>query len=129
MRWVTEQYIGNTSVHWSVTHEDDKGQALKLAARTGSDRRIRPRPTTSTWTNGARGRDPVSPPDVGKRKGHSGHFRVRLRFERMKDARDAAAAAQNVMLEDGMYVLVLDVPVIARAAADDPPPSEVRVDW
>jgi hypothetical protein len=47
----------------------------------------------------------------------------------MKDARDAAAAAQSVMLEDGMYVLVLDVPVIARTAADDPPPSEVRVDW
>jgi hypothetical protein len=38
-------------------------------------------------------------------------------------------AAQNVMFEDGMYVLVLDVPVIPRAAADDPPPSEVRVDW
>ena len=33
----------------------------------------------------------------------------------MKDARDAAAAAQSVMFEDGMYVLVLDVPVIARA--------------
>jgi hypothetical protein len=122
------QYSGNASVHWSVTHEDDRGQALKLAARAGRSTH----PTEAhdvNVENGARGRDPVSPPDVGKRKGHSGHFRVRLRFERMKDARDAAAAAQNVMLEDGMYVLVLDVPVIARAAADDPPPSEVRVDW
>ena len=122
------QYSGNMSVHWSVTHEDDKGQALKLAAQTGRSSH----PTKAhdvNVDNGVRGRDPVSPPDVGKRKGHSGHFRVRLRFERMKDARDAAAAAQSVMLEDGMYVLVLDVPVIARAAADDPPPSEVRVDW
>ncbi len=33
----------------------------------------------------------------------------------MQDAREAAAAVQNVMFEDGMYVLVLDVPVIQRA--------------
>jgi hypothetical protein len=122
------QYSGNMSVHWSVTHEDEKGEALKLAAQTGRSAH----PTKAhdvNVDNGVRGRDPVSPPDVGKRKGHSGHFRVRLRFERMKDAREAAAAAQSVMFEDGMYVLVLDVPVIARAAADDPPPCEVRVDW
>ena len=29
------EYSGNQSVHWSVTHEDDKGKAVKLAARTG----------------------------------------------------------------------------------------------
>jgi hypothetical protein len=52
-----------------------------------------------------------------------------LRFEKMADARAAAAAAQNVTFEGGMYVLKLDVPVIERAAADDPPASEVRVDW
>ena len=122
------EYSGNQSVHWSVAHEDEKGQAVKLAARTGKSAH----PTKGHDVNvdaGARGRDPVSPTDVGRRKGHSGNFRIRLRFERMKDAREAAAAAQNVMFEDGMYVLVLDVPMIQRAAADDPPPSEVRVDW
>jgi hypothetical protein len=122
------EYTGNGSVHWSVTHEDEKGRAVKLAAQTGRTAH----PTTAHDVNvdgSARGRDPVPPKEVGRRKGHSGHFRVRLRFERMKDAREAAAAAANVMLEDGMYVLVLDVPVIERAAADDPPPSEVRIDW
>jgi len=122
------EYSGNQSVHWAVTHEDDKGKAVKLAARTGRSAH----PTKAHDVNvdeGVRGRDPVSPSDVGRRKGHSANFRVRLRFERMKDAREAAAAAQNVMFENGMYVLVLDVPVIERAAAEDPPASEVRVDW
>ena len=122
------EYTGNQSVHWAVMHEDDNGQAVTLAARTGRSAH----PTEAhdvNVENGVRGRDPVSPVDVGRRKGHSGNFRVRLRFERMKDARDAAAAAQSVMFENGMYVLVLDVPVIQRASADDPPPSEVRVDW
>ncbi len=44
------QYTGNMSVHWSVMHEDAKGQEVKLSAqdRAGlsSDRRA----TTSTWT-------------------------------------------------------------------------------
>jgi hypothetical protein len=66
---------------------------------------------------------------VGKRKGHRGRYRVRLRFERAQDAREAAAAAQHVMFEDGMYVLVVDVPIIERDDPEEPPPSEVRVDW
>ena len=122
------EYSGNQSVHWAVMHEDDKGQAVKLAGRPG--RSAHPtEPHDVNVDTGARGRDPVPPAEVGRRKGHSGNFRVRLRFERMKDARDAAAAAQTVTFENGMYVLVVDVPVIERAAADDPPPSEVRVDW
>lgn len=122
------QYTGNMSVHWSVTHEDDRGQGVKLAARQGKASH----PTKAHDVhvdNCVRGRDPVDPQEVGRRKGHTGRFRVRLRFERMQDAREAAAAAQTVMFEDGMFVLVLDVPVIKRGSADDPPPSEVRVDW
>ena len=122
------EYTCNLSVHWSVMHEDAKGQEVKLAAKMGES--SHPKKAHDVHVEkGARGRDPVSPEDVGRRKGHSGHFRVRLRFERMQDAKQAAAAAQNVMFENGMFVLVLDVPVIARADADDPPPSEVRVDW
>lgn len=122
------EYTGNLSVHWSVMHEDEKGQEVKLAATSGQA--SHPKKANEVHVEkGARGRDPVAPGDVGRRKGHSGHFRVRLRFERMQDAKQAAAAAQNVMFENGMFVLVLDVPVIARADPDDPPPSEVRVDW
>ena len=122
------QYTGNMSVHWSVMHEDAKGQEVKLSGKTG--RASHPQKGHEVHVDkGARGHDPVNLADVGKRKGHSGRFRIRLRFERMQDAREAAAAVQNVMFEDGMYVLVLDVPVIQRASADDPPPSEVRVDW
>jgi hypothetical protein len=116
------------SVHWNIVHEDEKGAAVKLSARAGQ--RTSPKQGHDVHVeDGVRGKDPVAIADVGRRKGHSGHFRVRLRFERMQDARQVAAAAQNVMFEDGMYVLVLDVPVIQRADADDPPPSEVRVDW
>ena len=122
------QYTGNMSVHWTVVHEDEKGEQVKLAARTGQ--RTSPKKGHDLHVDtGVKGKDPVAVADVGRRKGHSGHFRVRLRFERMQDARQVAAAAQAVMFEDGMYVLVLDVPVIQRADADDPPPSEVRVDW
>jgi hypothetical protein len=122
------EYVGNMSVHWNIVHEDEKGEAVKLSARAGE--RTSPQKGHDVHVeNGVRGKDPVAVADVGRRKGHSGHFRVRLRFERMPDARQVAAAAQNVMFEDGMYVVVLDVPVIQRADADDPPPAEVRVDW
>jgi hypothetical protein len=122
------EYAGNMSVHWRVVHEDDKGQPVKLSAKAGQQ--TTPKKGHDVHVEkGARGRDPVVVADVGRRKGHSGHFRVRLRFERMQDARQAAAAVQSVMFEDGMYVLVLDVPLIQRADADDPPPAEVRIDW
>ena len=122
------EYTGNMSVHWTVMHEDARGQEVKLTAKQGQN--SHPKKGHDVHVEkGSRGKDPVPVADVGKRKGHSGRFRVRLRFERAQDARETAAAAQNVMFEDGMYVLILDVPVIERADPDDPPPSEVRVDW
>jgi hypothetical protein len=122
------EYLGNVSVHWVVGHEDLKGQAVPLAAKAGQPGH--PKKGHDVHVDKAvHGKDPVALEDIGRRKGHTGRFRVRLRFERMQDAREAAAAAQSVMFEDGMYVLVLDVPVIKRNDAADPPPSEVRVDW
>jgi hypothetical protein len=121
-------YIGNMSVHWSVVHEDEGGRAAKLAARPGQAGH----PTRGHDVHvdhGAKGRDPVSPAQIGRRKGHAGHFRVQLRFEREADARAAAAAAQRLTQEDGTFVLVLDVPVIQRRAPEDSPAAEVRVDW
>ena len=126
MRGIGE-FTGNKSIHWSVTHEDDK-QAVALTARKKAGH-----PTEKHTINvdkaTASGRDPVAPADVGKLKGHRGRYRVRLRFERAQDAREAATAAQQVLFEEGMYVLVIDVPVIERDAPDEGPPSEVRVDW
>ena len=122
------QFTGNKSVHWSVTHEDNEGATVGLTAKM----KTAGHPKKGHEVNvdkAASGRDPVTPADVGKRKGHRGLYRVRLLFERAQDAREAAAAAQQVMFEDGMYVLVIDVPIIERDAPDQPPPSEVRVDW
>jgi hypothetical protein len=122
------QFTGNKSVHWSVSHEDDTGATVGLTAKM----KAAGHPTTGHEVNvdkAASGRDPVRPADVGKRKGHGGRYRVRLRFEKSQDAREAAVAAQQVVLEDGMYVLVIDVPIIERDDPTDPPASEVRVDW
>ena len=122
------EFTGNKSFHWSVTHEDDK-RAVALTART----KAAGHPTDDHGVNvdeaAARGRDPVKPADAGRRKGHRGRYRVRLRFERAQEAREAAAAAQQVVFEDGMWVLVIDVPVIERDSPEEGPPSEVRVDW
>jgi hypothetical protein len=54
---------------------------------------------------------------------------VTLRYERMQDAQAAAAAVQQVVASNGMYELVLDVPVVRRAEPDDLPPAEIRIDW
>jgi hypothetical protein len=122
------EFSGNGSVHWQVTHDDDTGNPRPLTAKQGQTSH----PTTADDINvkeRARGRDGVEIANVGKRKGHRGKFRVRLRFETIEDARNASAAAQNVMFENGMYLLVLDVPVIDRGTAGDPPPAEVKIDW
>lgn len=122
------EFSGNGSVHWQITHDDDMGNPRALTAKQGQT----PHPTVDDDINvseRARGKDGVSLANVGKRKGHRGKFRVRLRFERIEDAKNAAAGAQTIMLENGMFVLVLDVPVIDRSTAGDPPPSEVKVDW
>jgi hypothetical protein len=54
---------------------------------------------------------------------------VTLRFERMADAQAAAARVQPVQARNGMYELVLDVPVVHRNDPDDAPAPEVRIDW
>jgi hypothetical protein len=121
-------YIGNMSVHWAVVHEDGSGRAVQMASKQGQAAHPK-RGHDVHVDKGARGIDPVEIADAGRDKGHPGCFRVRLRFNRVEEARAAAAAAQGVREEDGMFVLVLDVPVIKRKEADDPPAAEVRVDW
>jgi len=121
------EFTGNKSIHWSVTHEDAK-EAVALSARKRAGH-PKEKHAINVDEATARGRDPVAPADAGKRKGHRGRYRVRLRFERAQEAREAAAAAQQVVFEDGMWVLVIDVPVIERDSPEEGPPSEVRVDW
>ena len=121
------QWVGNESVHWEVAHEDDAGTLVPLASKAhashpsiGHDVHIE---------RCARGCDPIALRDVGRRKGHSGRFRVTLRFEKREDAQAALDALRQVSEQDGMYEVAVDVPVISRKHADDAPPAEVRIDW
>jgi hypothetical protein len=122
------QVGGNGSVHWEIVHEDDAGKPRNLSAKQGQGGHPGKADDVNVLDR-ARGKDGIELVNVGKRKGHRGRFRVRLRFETIADAQNAAAGAQNVMFEDGMFVLVLDVPVIDRDDPGDPPPFEVRIDW
>jgi hypothetical protein len=36
---------------------------------------------------------------------------------------------QQIVNEDGMYVLVIDVPAIRRNDPEDRPAAEIRIDW
>jgi hypothetical protein len=121
------EVVGNESVHWTVAHEDERGETVALSSRQG--RGVHPKVGHDVHVEkAARGCDPISLSNVGRRKGHGGSYRVRLRFARQADA-DAAAANVRVQAEGGMYVLVVDVPVIHRADPDEGPPAEIRVDW
>jgi hypothetical protein len=122
------EVIGNASVHWTVAHEDDNGAAMALSPKPG--RAQHPKTGHDVHVDrSAKGCDPVEVTDVGRRKGHAGRYRVRLRFERMQDAKDAAAHVQQIVNEDGMYVLVIDVPAIRRNDPEDRPAAEIRIDW
>jgi hypothetical protein len=122
------EVIGNASVHWTIAHEDDSGTTIALSPKQG--RGHHPKNGHDVHVDQtAKGCDPIEVTEVGRRKGHAGKYRVRLRFERMQDAREAAAHVQQVVNEDGMYVLVIDVPAIRRGDPDDKPSAEIRIDW
>jgi hypothetical protein len=122
------EWLGNESVHWTVVHEDATGAPVALAARQGQGHH--PKDGHDVHVDRTcRGCDPVALKDVGERKGHAGHYRVTLRFERMADAQQAAARVQQVQARGGMYELVLDVPVVYRKHPDDAPAPEIRIDW
>ena len=121
------EIVGNASVHWTIVHEDDRGTPVALTSKRGQGRH----PKTGHDVhihNDCRGCDPLSLDRVGQRKGHPGHYQVTARYERMQDAQAAAAQVQ-VVERNGMYELVLQVPVIRRADPDDAPPAEIRIDW
>ena len=121
------EFIGNGSVYWSVDHED--GADLKV--KTNDSNRPPKNGTTNVHTKTkANGRDPIPVADVGKRKGHTGEFRVKLRFQSNAAAQAAANGATPFFdATTNMWTLVLDVPVIAREDPNDGPASEIRVDW
>jgi len=122
------EVVGNASVHWTVAHEDDSGTTIALSPKHG--RGEHPKAGHDVHIERTcRGCDPVGLDDVGRRKGHAGKYRVRLRFEKMQDAQDAAARVQQIVSEGGMHVLVIDVPTIHRNDPEDGPAAEIRVDW
>jgi hypothetical protein len=121
------EFSGNGSVYWSIDHED--GADLKV--KTNDSNRPPKNGTTNVHTKTkANGRDPIPVADVGKKKGHTGKFRVKLRFESEAAAQDALNRATPALDNTtGRWTLVVDVPVVARNQPDDPPASEIRVDW
>lgn len=118
------EVIGNASVHWAVVYEDNAGN------ETGS----------------ARGRDPKNFGDIGSRPPKrrlsaksapaktflpKPNFRVRLRYATREEAQRAKEAAEVVVI-DGSVFLLVNVPAVRRKEEQvDPPtpPAEVRVDW
>jgi hypothetical protein len=122
------EVIGNASVHWTIVHEDDAGAPVALSSKRGHGHRHPKVGHDVHVENDCRGCDPLSLDHVGERKGHGGSYRVTLRYVRKDDAR-AAAKKVKVVERNGMYELVLDVPVVRRAEPDDPPPPEIRIDW
>lgn len=128
------EYSGNGSVHWSVVHEDSRGQVKKLRGK------LKPNPSDpalpSPGSNevnvddAAEGHDDLRFGDIGVRQGHRGAFRIRLRFPTREAAVAAAeAAAKGIEQSGGGYFLVIDVPAINRETPKVNPPAEVRVQW
>ena len=123
------EVVGNASVHWTIVHEDDAGRPVALSPKPGHGRHPKAGHDVHVEKN-CRGCDPLALDLVGTRKGHTGHYRVTLRYERQKDAQAAAVRVQEVAArDDGMFELVIDVPVIHRAEPDDAPAPEIRIDW
>ena len=113
------EFVGNESVHFGVTFEDDEGR------ETGS----------------VRGRDPIKFTSIGTRPGKKRaaakivvskpSFRVRLMYA-TKDQAQRAEESAEVVEQDGSYFLLLTAPAVRRKKekVDPPtPPAEVRVDW
>ena len=122
------EWVGNQSVHWTIVHEDESGAPVSLSSKQGH--RHHPKAGHDVHVERTcRGCDPLSLAKVGERKGHTGSYRITLRYERLSDAQAAAAKIQQVASRNGMYELVLDVPVIHRNDPDDAPAPEVRIDW
>ena len=121
------EIVGNASVHWTIVHEDDSGAPVALTSKRGHGRHPKTGHDVHVEKD-CRGCDPLSLDRVGERKGHGGRYQVTLRFERMQDAQ-AAASQVRVAEKNGMYELVLQVPVVRRAEPDDAPPAEIRIDW
>ena len=122
------EWVGNQSVHWTIVHEDESGAPVSLSSKQGH--RHHPKAGHDVHVERTcRGCDPLLLAKVGERKGHTGNYRITLRYERLADAQAAAAKIQQVASRNGMYELVLDVPVIHRNDPDDAPAPEVRIDW
>lgn len=123
------EVTGNQSVYWHIAHEDDNGTPKKLKAQPGTGFPDCSEDDRINVGRGAWGRDPQPLKSVGRKKRHSGRFRVSLRFTSREQAEAARDAIKVARLRGGGYALVVDVPANPREHPEDPPPPEVRVDW
>ena len=128
------EFGGNGSVVWNVVHEDDAGNPKSLTpvpspADPGDDQvAVVPPATPGGPPRDARGKDPRAVAKIGELKGHTGKFRVKLRFSSKADL-DSAVTPLRVTNVGPDWFLEIDVPALNRPNRHASPPLEVRVDW
>jgi hypothetical protein len=117
---------GNQSVHWKMVHENTlkptrspKGRGKQAELFADNDERNHDQ---------IRGRDPIAYEDIGRKGGHQGKFRVILRFDSLKEAREAGVG-EKVVKQGRFYFLIVDVPARFRYDPEANQPFEVRVRW
>lgn len=121
------EFSGNQSVHWKMVHENETVDRNSLQSTRGKQPRP-PADTDDRRNDQIRGRDPIGYENIGRKGGHAGKFRVVLRFDSLKEAREAGVE-DKVVKEGRKYFLIVDVPARYRKDPEDDQPAEVRVRW
>jgi hypothetical protein len=116
---------GGGSVYWKMVHENQP----KVGKSTARAKTRRANDTPGALDDEIKGRDPIPFESIGVKGGHSGKFRVTLRFDTRAQAVAAALRLGKINKVNEKYVLVVDVPAIKRPSPDVDPPAEVQVEW
>ena len=123
---------GNGSVVWRTVHEDDQGNPKNLTHAPGGgqpdDDQVKVGPPGAGQSPRAGGKDSISVADIGRRKGHLGRFRVKLRYEDQAKATDAKNTAR-ITTDGKVWFVEIDVVALYRPNINVNEPLEVRVDW
>jgi len=121
------EFSGNQSVHWKMVYENDITE--RNSSRLGRGKQPGPPANADERrSDQIRGRDPIEYESIGRKGGHPGKFRVVLRFDSLKEARDAGVG-DKVVKEGRKYFLIVDVPARDREDVEDDQPAEVRIRW
>jgi hypothetical protein len=126
------EFGGNGSVVWRAVHEDDQGNPKNLThvpggGEPGNDQVRVGSPGTGQPPR-AGGKDAIPVADIGRRKGHTGKFRVKLRYLDQAAATDAKNTAR-ITTDGNVWFVEIDVEALNRPNINANQPLEVKVDW